>query len=134
MLEICAFVNCCFVCSVIFIEYHSTMHCNKVLQACRYIAIYLGLPSECQYMACRLTSDIITKECQHYWSHFRISNLWSPFCATVVFEDPTAMLLGSPPSPRRSTPSPRRSTPSPRRSTPSPRRSTPSPSFFQNCR
>ena len=67
-------------------------------------------------------------------SHFRISNLWSPFCATVVFDDPTAMLLGSPPSPRRSTPSPRRSTPSPRRSTPSPRRSTPSPSFFQNCR
>ena len=67
-------------------------------------------------------------------SYFRISNLWSPFCATVVFEDPTAMLLGSPPSPRRSTPSPRRSTPSPRRSTPSLRRSTPSPSFFQNCR
>ena len=60
-------------------------------------------------------------------SHFRISNLWSPFCATVVFEEPTAMLLGSPPSPRRSTPSPRRSTPSPRRSTPSPMRSTPSP-------
>ena len=69
MLEICAFVNCCFVCSVIFIEYHSTMHCNKVLQACRYIAIYLGLPSECQYMACRLTSDIFTKECQHYSLH-----------------------------------------------------------------
>ena len=66
MLEIRTFVNCCFVCSVIFIEYHSTMHCNKVLQACRYIAIYLGLPSECQYMACRLTSDIFTKECQHY--------------------------------------------------------------------
>ena len=61
------------------------------------------------------------------WSHFRISNLWSPFCATVVFDDPPAMLLGSPPSPRRSTPSPRRSTPSPRRSTPSTRRSTPSP-------
>ena len=59
-------------------------------------------------------------------SHFWISNLWSPFCAAVVFDDPTAMLLGSPPSPRRSTPSPRRSTPSPRRSTPSPRRSTPS--------
>ena len=67
-------------------------------------------------------------------SHFWISNLWSPFCATVVFEDPTAMLLGSPSSPKRSTPSPRRSIPSPRRSTPSPRRSTPSPSFFQNCR
>ena len=27
----------------------------------RYIAIYLGLPSECQYMACRITSDIFTK-------------------------------------------------------------------------
>ena len=40
------------------------------------------------------------------------------FYATVVFDDPPAMLLGSPPSPRRSTPSPRRSTPSPRRSTP----------------
>ena len=47
------------------------------------------------------------------------------------------MLLGSPPSPRRSTPSPRRSTPSLRRLSPSPRRlpplprsSTPSPSFF----
>ena len=32
-------------------------------------------------------------------SHFRISNLWSPFCATVVFDDHTAMLLVSPPSP-----------------------------------
>ena len=35
----------------------------------RYIAIYLGLPSECRYMACRLTSDIFTKECQHYSLH-----------------------------------------------------------------
>ena len=161
MLEKNADVNCCFLCSVIFIEYYSTMHCNEVLQACqvdpiycryvpdialcsfkriwaaieyltplapknsrksscpckgrlrigcwilfflalveaaesksesafsavryslniiqqciaikcckpakwiRYIAIYLGLPSECSDMACRLTSDIFSKECQH---------------------------------------------------------------------
>ena len=49
MLEISAYVNCCFLCSVIFIEYYSTMHCNEVLQACRvdpiYCDIYFVLPS-----------------------------------------------------------------------------------------
>ena len=63
MLEISAYESVAF--SAIFIEYHSTMHCNEVLQACRYIAKYLGLQSECYFMACRLTSDIVTKECQH---------------------------------------------------------------------
>ena len=56
MLEISAFVNCCFLCSVIFIEYHSIMHCNEVLQACRVDPIYCNMlrpPSECRYMARR---------------------------------------------------------------------------------
>ena len=43
MLEISAFVNCCFLCSVIFIEYYSTMHCNEVLQACRVDPIYCDI-------------------------------------------------------------------------------------------
>ena len=75
--------------------------------------------------------DIIDKEVNTITKDFRIS----PFFATVVFDvindDPPAMLLVSPPSPRRSTPSPRRSTPSARRSTPSARRLPPSPSFFE---
>ena len=32
MLEISAFINCCFLCSVIFIEYDATMHCNEAYQ------------------------------------------------------------------------------------------------------
>merc|ERR1712218_777402 len=53
--------------------------CSSFLSSCwclaspaewsRYIAIYLGLPSECRHMACRLTSDIFTKECQQYSLH-----------------------------------------------------------------
>ena len=37
------------------------MKCCKSAEWIQYIAIYLGLPSECQYMACRLTFDIFTK-------------------------------------------------------------------------
>ena len=43
MLEISAFVNCCFLCSVIFIEYDSTMYCNEVLQACQVDPIYCDI-------------------------------------------------------------------------------------------
>ena len=43
MLEKNADVNCCFLCSVIFIEYYSTMHCNEVLQACRVDPIYCDI-------------------------------------------------------------------------------------------
>ena len=62
MLEISAYVNCCFLCSVIFIEYYSTMHCNEVLQAFRVDPIYCdifgpakrvpiyGLPINLQYI------------------------------------------------------------------------------------
>ena len=41
------------------------MKCCKPAEWIRYIAIYLGLPSKCRYIASRLTSDIFTKECQH---------------------------------------------------------------------
>ena len=47
------------------------------------------------------------------WSYFWISIAPGHFCATVVFDDPPAMLRRLPPSPRRLTPSPRRSPPSP---------------------
>ena len=62
MLEKNADVNCCFLCSVIFIEYYSTMHCNEVLQACQVDPIYCdifgaaervlryGLPINLRYM------------------------------------------------------------------------------------
>ena len=43
MLEKNADVNCCFLCSVIFIEYYSTMHCNEVLQACKVDPIYCDI-------------------------------------------------------------------------------------------
>ena len=43
MLEKNADVNCCFLCSVIFIEYYSTMHCNEVLQACQVDPIYCDI-------------------------------------------------------------------------------------------
>ena len=43
MLEKNADVNCCFLCSVIFIEYYSTMHCNEVLQACWVDPIYCDI-------------------------------------------------------------------------------------------
>ena len=36
-------VNCCFLCSVIFIEYYSTMHCNEVLQVCQVDPIYCNI-------------------------------------------------------------------------------------------
>ena len=40
---------------------------------CRVDPIYcdiFGPASECRYMACRLTTDIFTKECQHYTAHY----------------------------------------------------------------
>ena len=42
MLEISAFVNCCFLCSVMFMEYYSTMHCSEVMQTwpCQVDSIY----------------------------------------------------------------------------------------------
>ena len=43
MLEKSGDVNCCFLCSVIFIEYYSTLHCNEVLQACRVDPIYCDI-------------------------------------------------------------------------------------------
>ena len=43
MLEKNAYENCCFLCSVIFIEYYSTMHCNEVLQACQVNPIYCDI-------------------------------------------------------------------------------------------
>ena len=43
MLEKNADVNYCFLCSVIFIEYYSTMHCNEVLQACQVDPIYCDI-------------------------------------------------------------------------------------------
>ena len=42
------------------------MKCCRPAEWIRYIAIDLGLPSVCRYIASRLTSDIFTKECQHY--------------------------------------------------------------------
>ena len=39
----------------------STMHCFKPAEWIPYIAIYLSLPSECRYMACRLTSNTFAK-------------------------------------------------------------------------
>ena len=93
----------------------------------------------CARVICKWRADFLGKILFGIWR--ALQNFWNwpifkilpdfqnfqNFCATVVFDDPPAMLLGSPspPSPRRWTPSPRRSTPSPRRSTPSPRRSTP---------
>ena len=73
MLEKNADVNCCFLCSVIFIEYYSTMHCNEVLQVCRidpiycdifepaewirFIAIYLNLPIDCNIWPCDISTE-----------------------------------------------------------------------------
>ena len=53
MLEISVDVNCCFLCSVIFIEYYKTMYCNEVLQVCRVDPIYcniFGPAEQVQYM------------------------------------------------------------------------------------
>ena len=36
-------VNCCFLFSAIVMEYHSTIHCNVVLQACRVDPIYCDI-------------------------------------------------------------------------------------------
>ena len=45
------------------------MHYNEVLQVYRMDLIYrdiFGPAERVEYMACRLTSDIFTKGCQHY--------------------------------------------------------------------
>ena len=72
MLEKNADVNCCFLCSVIFIEYYSTMHCNEVLQACQVDPIYCdifgaaerllryGLPINLRYIFKRVPALIWT--------------------------------------------------------------------------
>ena len=72
MLEKNAEVNCCFLCSVIFIEYYSTMHCNEVLQACQVDPIYCdifgaaervlryGLPINLRYIFKRVPALVLT--------------------------------------------------------------------------
>ena len=72
MLEKNADVNCCFLCSVIFIEYYSTMHCNEVLQACQVDPIYCdifgaaervlryGLPINLRYIFKRVPALVLT--------------------------------------------------------------------------
>ena len=91
MLEKNADVNCCFLCSVIFIEYYSTMHCNEVLQACQVDPIYCdifgaaervlryGLPINLRYIFKRVPAlvEILQKQahstvqCTKHWvAHF----------------------------------------------------------------
>ena len=68
----------------------------------RYIAIYLGLPSECRYMACRLTSDIFTKECQHYWTPTILWNRGHPaHYAFLAFEREFFALPNTPTAPQQ---------------------------------
>ena len=82
MLEKNADVNCCFLCSVIFIEYYSTMHCNEVLQACQVDPIYCdifgaaervlryGLPINLRYIFKRVPALIYSVILQ---GHFLVS-------------------------------------------------------------
>ena len=72
MLEKNADVNCCFLCTVIFIEYYSTMHCNEVLQAYQVDPIYCdifgaaervlryGLPINLRYIFKRVPALVTT--------------------------------------------------------------------------
>ena len=54
------------------------MKCCKPAEWIQYIAIYLGLPSECQSMACLVTSDIFTKECQHLYVRMNVPDCECP--------------------------------------------------------
>ena len=81
MLEKNADVNCCFLCSVIFIEYYSTMHCNEVLQACQVDPIYCdifgaaervlryGLPINLRYIFKRVPALVLR---QSFCGKFKI--------------------------------------------------------------
>ena len=72
---------------IIFIMfYYLSLEFKEELTIFRHASVSCTCP-------CKLVGPLVR------WSHFRISNLWSPFCATVVFDDPTAMLLVYPPSP-----------------------------------